>query len=159
VIGSGNRLHAENGDADDPPRDWDGVDVDGIVIFNRCGDLFQIGGTSAAVEMRDQDFGKSRLRSIPTRAAPRPTLRIVDRESYRFQIALVIEAGFLNEPFVFRIVSHREEGFPIVVGFADPAEIRVQEAVCAGKQAGRFRRSGLAQLDREYNRCGHDDDR
>jgi hypothetical protein len=109
--------------------------------------------------MRDEDLGKSRLRSIPAGAAPRPALRIVNRESHRFQIAFVIEAGFLNEAFVFRVVGHREEGFLIVAGFADPAEVGVQKAVRAGKQTGRFRRSGLAQLDRGCHRCGHNDHR
>src|SRR5262249_53756295 len=74
------------------------------------------------------------------------------------QIALAVEARFLNEPVVFGIMRHGEEGLA-VVGFADPVEVGVEKSVGPGQQASRLRRSVPTELDGQRYRRGDCDDR
>ncbi len=70
----------------------------------------------------------------------------MDGEGHRVQIALEVEAGFLDEALVLRIVRDREERLS-AVGLAHPAKVGIHKGVGARQQPRRFRRGVLAQLD------------
>ena len=92
-------------------------------------------------------FGKPRFRRIAAGSPSRPTLRIVNRKSHGFEVALVIEPGLLDEAFVLGIVGHRQQR-RFAIRLARPAEIGVQERVPRRQQSRTLGRSLFAELDR-----------
>jgi hypothetical protein len=79
----------------------------------------------------------------------------MDGQCCLLQVPFKLEAGPLNELFIFLIVRHfRNVGGDI--GTAHPFQVDVQESVRSGQQARRLRRRVLPQL---HNQCygGHKD--
>ena len=68
----------------------------------------------------------------------------MDSEGSLVQVVLELEAGGLDELFVFGFVGNVRY-LPGDVGTAHPFQADVQVAVRTGKQAGRLRRGVLAQ--------------
>src|SRR5579864_2045054 len=150
-------IHAEDGDAKCAVLNRDRENVDRVVILNRSGFVFQPRGQLFSVEFADEDLGESRFGGGAAGGSRAPVRRIVNGEGYGIEVALELNAGFLDEALVLGIVRHLWKR--VRTYFADPAEVGVQKRVRAGEKPRRFRRSMLPQLDDENNGGNNNDDR
>ena len=103
-IRGSDRVHSQDGDSHRAAFERDAVDVASLVIFDRTGDLAQIGPQPFTVDFADKDFREAgRWRCLSRRLG---LCGIVDCQCGFVQIALELKAGGLDELFVIRVVGY-----------------------------------------------------
>ena len=143
MIGGGYRIGAQHRDPQYSAFQKNLEDVDRTIVFDRLGDLPQIGSEAVALKFSFQHFGESYFRRRATGSAAWPFCRIVDGECGLIQIALELKAGGADETFVLGIVA---DGGQIFAGirFACRTQVEIEKCVSAGQQAGGLGRSVLS---------------
>src|SRR5579862_2962964 len=131
VIRRRNCVNAQDSDAKRPAVEWNRENVDRVIVLDGLRGALQVRETLAPVEPSGENFRESRLWRAASSAASRPVLRIMDREGYRIQVALEVEAGFLDEALVFRIVRNRKQKLS-AIRLAGPTEVGIDKAISAG---------------------------
>jgi hypothetical protein len=109
VIGRRDCVHAQDSNAERTAVEWNCENVDRVVVLDGLRGAFQVSETLATVESSRENFREARLGRSASSAAPGPALRVVDGEGHRIQVALEVEASFLYEALVFRIVRDRKQ--------------------------------------------------
>jgi hypothetical protein len=144
-------------DTQGPAFERDAVDIGGSVLIHARGELVQIRGEPLGLDPADEDFRETGMGFWvwPARYAES---RIVDREGRLIEIALELEAGFLDELLVFGVVGNWRK-FSDRLQRAEPFQINVEEPIRSREKASRFGRRTAAQLDNGHQGCGDQQNR
>ena len=120
--------------------------------------MLEVRRAFGAIEARQKNLREARFRRRTGGPSSGPALGIVDREGYRFQVALIVKSSFPDEALVFRIVGNRQQRF-FAVCLAGPSQVGIEKGVGGRKQPRAFGRGLFAELHRQDQRGGHNYDR
>ena len=147
MIGDGDAVIREKSHTHRAAFDGNVVNVEAAIAVDGRGELAQVRGNAGGVEFADENFGEARLGG-GSGGAIAPSLRIVNGEGSLIEVALELKAGFIHELLVLRRARDRGQLGRRIEG-ADPLEIDVKKAVCAGKKPCGLGRRVFAQCDKK----------
>ena len=148
MIGNRDAVVGKNGDAHGSSLEREVVDIEAAVIVDRRGELLEVSGQAAGVDLADEDFGEARFRGGTSSAAP--TLRIVDGEGGLVEIAFELKASLVDEFLVFGLAGNRRQ-LAGGIESSNPLEINIEETIRAREKASGLRRGVLAQSHDQSN--------